>query len=1182
MKRKSFLQSFVFMIFTILAFSLVSNQQIFSQEIITKWDFDNETLIPSIGEGVADNVGGTSTAFASGLGGGRAWNTAAYPAQGTNEATAGVQLDVSTDGYQNISVYWDMRHSNTAANRLRLQYTLDGNDWINFEADNSNAVNTQGGNDVGFDNGRYIAESGELWYVRSADLSSISGATGNALFAIRLVSEFVDGSNYGAANPTNNYSPNGTWRFDNITFSGIPITGGNAVKLVISSVNNGASPTVNIPFEVVVQAQDDDGLPANLNTDTQITLTKETGTGSLGGDLVLTMSAGTYLLTFNNVTYNVVETGVSIKASATSGMTLTSGISAQFSVLEAATQLKFVNVPPNGMINQPIAAFMVEARRPDNSIDPTYNGEITVTKQSGPGNISGTTTKAADAGIATFDDIAFSATGNYTLSANATGLTSDISPEIVIIDAPEIISIIIPQFVSGADPVDNRLPFAYRVTLKNLFPNSTYRFINQAVITGDSPTTNGAGNVIFVSPDGTFTRTSSPSFTTPNAYGEFTTNQNGSYTGWFMLETTNNARFTPGNHIFMRIRINDGAGGTNVANYLTVTDSIKVIGFSADTDPNYGTGIRAESMAASKNFAFLYDNATGTGRPLYGTSIETTGIDYNSIPQYTEFYKENVSGVDGAWGGIIPNVNANGVQLIEERNLADGEIAASHVSNNGIWGDANTINPTGGLENILVINLIEDPVVIVNPSSLSGFTYEFGEGPSESQTYKVSGQNLIGQGFITVTAPANYEVSLDGNNFTNTFQLEYLNGQILNQPVTVEVRLKAGLSVGEYNQEQITHTSTITNPVVVTCSGSVTEPIVIPNIATVLLPKYIQGMNGTNVTRLPYAYRVTISNLQPNKTYRYINQVVNYADSPTTNGAGNVIFVKQSESFVRTNNPSMENAGHYGEFTANSSGTYTGWFMTEPTANARFTPGNYLKMRIRINDGMNGTIPIHYLTTADSVQVINFGTTASAEMGTGIRALTNFQPKNFAFIYDNTTGAGQPIYGTSVETTGIDFTQIAQYPEFYKNHVSGINGTWGGIVPNILPNGICRIENRKLSDGTIDSLLISETGIWHNTNTVNPTGGIDDILIIDIIQSVSEPNNENLIKVYSVNDQLMLHVTMDQPINVKIINLLGQTMINKSFSGSYDYQFTHYLKAGAYIVTVSQGTTFFNTKFVVQ
>ncbi len=67
----------------------------------------------------------------------------------------------------------------------------------------------------------------------------------------------------------------------------------------------------------------------------------------------------------------------------------------------------------------------------------------------------------------------------------------------------------------------------------------------------------------------------------------------------------------------------------------------------------------------------------------------------------------------------------------------------------------------------------------------------------------------------------------------------------------------------------------------------------------------------------------------------------------------------------------MENAGHYGEFTANSSGTYTGWFMTEPTANARFTPGNYLKMRIRINDGMNGTIPIHYLTTADSVQVIN-------------------------------------------------------------------------------------------------------------------------------------------------------------------------------------------------------------------
>lgn len=59
--------------------------------------------------------------------------------------------------------------------------------------------------------------------------------------------------------------------------------------------------------------------------------------------------------------------------------------------------------------------------------------------------------------------------------------------------------------------------------------------------------------------------------------------------------------------------------------------------------------------------------------------------------------------------------------------------------------------------------------------------------------------------------------------------------------------------------------------------------------------------------------------------------------------------------------------------TTDATGSYTGWFISEPTGNARFTPGNNLFMRIRMNDGATGTTAVHWATTSDSVKVLNYG-----------------------------------------------------------------------------------------------------------------------------------------------------------------------------------------------------------------
>ncbi|GAB1349442.1 hypothetical protein MASR1M107_16560 [Ignavibacteriales bacterium] len=45
--------------------------------------------------------------------------------------------------------------------------------------------------------------------------------------------------------------------------------------------------------------------------------------------------------------------------------------------------------------------------------------------------------------------------------------------------------------------------------------------------------------------------------------------------------------------------------------------------------------------------------------------------------------------------------------------------------------------------------------------------------------------------------------------------------------------------------------------------------------------------------------------------------------------------------------PSMSTYGNYGEFVTDATGSYSGWFVNEPTGNAtRFIPGKYVFLRI--------------------------------------------------------------------------------------------------------------------------------------------------------------------------------------------------------------------------------------------
>lgn len=106
-------------------------------------------------------------------------------------------------------------------------------------------------------------------------------------------------------------------------------------KLAITSIIP-SSPAAGGNFSVTVQAQDASNNPANVTSATAIALTKETGTGTLGGTLTGSIANGSNSVTISGVTYNTAETGVSITATPTTGMTgLTAATSSTFTVLAA-------------------------------------------------------------------------------------------------------------------------------------------------------------------------------------------------------------------------------------------------------------------------------------------------------------------------------------------------------------------------------------------------------------------------------------------------------------------------------------------------------------------------------------------------------------------------------------------------------------------------------------------------------------------------------------------------------------------------------------------------------------------------------------------------------------------------------------------------------------------------------
>ena len=201
------------------------------------------------------------------------------------------------------------------------------------------------------------------------------------------------------------------------------ITAGAANKLAFFQQPSDTTVTTAISPAVTVQIQDAAGNLVTTDTRT-VTVAKNVCGGTLGGTTSVAAVGG--VATFSNLTISLA--GVGCTLTATSSPVLTPSTSGAFNITALpASNLAFSVQPSKAAPGVAISpAITVLIRDSANNPVPSSTAIVTLAIGANPGSgtLSGTTSVAAVAGVATFSNLAINNVGTgYTLTASSSGLT---------------------------------------------------------------------------------------------------------------------------------------------------------------------------------------------------------------------------------------------------------------------------------------------------------------------------------------------------------------------------------------------------------------------------------------------------------------------------------------------------------------------------------------------------------------------------------------------------------------------------------------------------------------------------------------------------------------------------------------------------------------------------------------
>jgi hypothetical protein len=259
------------------------------------------------------------------------------------------------------------------------------------------------------------------------------------------------------------------------------------------------------------------------------------------------------------------------------------------------------------------------------------------------------------------------------------------------------------------------------------------------------------------------------------------------YTNNTLLETVTGAA------IDYRTAINAGMNFTFSNNTIyssagTNFGAAGIIRLSAN--PTSGTYTISNNIIASGSAqTYASGNYRAYANLNFGTSYTTNNITYNATNAY---YFTNIQSYTSGIATLAPNY------ATYDLTINDASFPGKSSCGDPRWYYPLTVTPS--------------------VTTLSGFSYNVGSGPSTSQPFTVSAVAL--RTAITLTAPIDYELSTDNISFSSSVSIGTAGSDMITA-TPVYVRLKAGLAYAAYNNELITIATTGMSNKTVSCSGNV-------------------------------------------------------------------------------------------------------------------------------------------------------------------------------------------------------------------------------------------------------------------------------------------------------------------------------------------------------------------------
>lgn len=438
------------------------------------------------------------------------------------------------------------------------------------------------------------------------------------------------------------------------------------------------------------------------------------------------------------------------------------------------------------------------------------------------------------------------------------------------------------------------------------------------------------------------------------------------------------------------------------------------------------------------------------------------------------------------------------------------------------------------------------PLINVSPTTLSGFTYIAGYGPSPEQSFTIDASNLVGS--LGIAPSINYEIStLTGASFsaTNPITLSPTGGAI--SSTTIYVRLKAGLSANNYNSESITASASGATNKTITCNGSVTGPTITVSPTTLTGFAYFTGsgpsteqtftISGNSLTaNISIAaatdYEISLSSNSGYTTPLILTPISNTVSSTTIYvrlKAGLAAGSYNSENITASSTgATIKNVACSGTITNQvlqisstgytysqnfdalaNTGTSNGWADNTTIA------GWYSDRTVYIADnGSSTTGGLHsYGTTSSTDRSLGALSSGSASPYIGVQFynassssidLANLRISYIGEQWRQTTNSQALV--CSYQTSPTQITSITNANTWTNSagldFTSPITGTAGTLDGNLTANRITRTDVPIAATGSLGSgqyLMVR----WNKTGSTAPGLAIDDFSLRILIPSVT-------------------------------------------------------------------------------